>query len=122
MNYETVFDDFSAALPEKGREIGARMKREDIEAGEGMHVVFSEAILPLVLEWVAAGDPCAERAFTFFDSMADSEDVHVGELLDFTVLEFFADLPQEHYAEAKKLMSKRLQERCADIEEYLPGE
>ena len=121
MRYETTYDELLARLPEKVEEIEKSMASEDVEPDEGMHIIFGEAVVPLLIKWTLANDPCVEKAFLFLEEMASCDDDRVGELLEFTILETFVDLDRTMYSEIKKRMGPQALACCEAAEEYLPS-
>lgn len=121
MKYENAYSEYLAYLSDKAEEIKSRMVVEDVEPNEGMHIVFGEVIVPLVIEWVQANDPAAKKTLEFVEELASSKDKLTGELLDFTILESFADQEPTTYDAIKKLAGPKTLYRLETIEEYLPS-
>ena len=119
MTYESLYRDFLDFLPEKSEEIKNCMAKVDVEPDEGMHIVFGEVIVLLMIKWVKEKDPVVQKAFEFIETMAMCNDKQISEVLDFTILESFADQEPEVYAAIKEQLEPNTEERCKAIEEYI---
>ena len=119
MTYESLYRDFLDFLPEKSEEIKNCMAKADVDPDEGMHIVFGEVIVPLMMRWAKEKDPVALKAFGFIETMAMCNDKLISEVLDFTILESFADQKPEVYAAIKEQLGPNTKERCKTIEEYI---
>lgn len=94
-------------------------KENLIDDTDGMHVVFGMVVVPYILDQVKSGNQEEiENCFQFIEEMAESEDKDIQELLDFTVLEQFADEGHDVLNLLRKYMGEKTLEHCEKITDY----
>lgn len=92
LNYETLLGAALGRFPEFRAEYEKLVSADEIDRDTGVHIVFSYAFVPLMINAVETNDrKLAERLFSFVEEMAKSEDDRVAEVCDFTVLEELND-------------------------------
>ena len=88
MTYETLLDEALAALPEFKKKYDLLVKEDIIDEESGMHIVFGYVFTPMLEEAIQAGNNAdIQEMCDFLEKMAASDDVHVQEVCDQSVLE-----------------------------------
>jgi len=115
MKYETVLSELLATVPEIETIVRKKMVEEEIDEEDGMHIIFSFVIVPLLREWCNTKKQTAAHIFDFFENMAHSNDTGVLEILDFSVLEPIADMDKSD----RKIIEKFMKAETMDRYQYI---
>jgi len=119
MMYDTLYRDFIEKIPESEDYCSLKAKEHLIDDSTGIHVVFGMVIVPYILELAEAKNNYGlQKIFEFLEEMAESEDVKVREVLDFTILEQLADYGGDVLDDVKAFMKQKTLEHCEAIELY----
>lgn len=117
MTYENLLSDALDALPELKKEYENNLKDDIIDEDSGMHVVFGFVFEPMLSNAIKNNKPLAKKMFDYLEKMADSDDVHVQEVCDQSVLEA---LYGEHPAGVLwPLMQKKTREGYTAVSYYM---
>ena len=119
MKYETVLSELLATVPEIETIVRKKMVEEEIDEEDGMHIIFSFIIVPLLREWCNTEKQTAIHIFDFFDNMALSDDTGVLEVLDFSVLEPIADMDESDRRIIEKYMKAETRDRYRYICDHM---
>lgn len=123
MKYENIVRFFLTEVPESSDYYNKHKSAKLIDDNTGVHVVFGMIILPFILESCDKADYVTiDIIFAFLEKMSQCEDVRVVEVLDFTILEGFADEGKERLNRIKKYMWENTLQHCEDIEKYFDTE
>ncbi len=95
------------------------MVEEEIDEEDGMHIIFSFIIVPLLREWCNTKKQIADHIFDFFENMARSNDTGVLEVLDFSVLEPIADMDEYDRIIIEKYMKAETMDRYHYIRDHM---
>ena len=119
MKYETVLSELLATVPEIEPIVREKMLAEDIAEEDGMHIIFSFIIFPLLREWGRTDKHTADKVFAFFENMANSDDTAVLEVLDFSVLEPIADMDESERTIIEKYMKAETIDQYQSIRDHM---
>ena len=116
---ETVFSELLATVPEIETIVRKKMAEEEIDEEDGMHIIFSFIIVPLLRDWCNTEKQTAAHIFDFFENMAHSDDTSVLEILDFSVLEPIADMDESDRKIIEKYMRTETMEQYQYIRDHM---
>lgn len=119
MEYETVLSELFDTVPETETIVRKKMAEEEIDEEDGMHIIFSCIIVPLLKEWCKTNKQIVNQVFAFFENMSHSKDTRVLEILDFSVLEPIADMNKINRAIIEKYMKTDTLERYQYIRDHM---
>ena len=119
MKYITVLSDLFSAVPEIETTVRKKMVEEEIAEEDGMHIIFSFIIVPLLKEWCKTDKQITNKVFGFFENMACSNDTDVLEILDYSVLEPIADMDKSERAFVEKYMNTETMDRYQYIRDHM---
>lgn len=92
MKYENLVNEARHDIPEFEAEYTKMINEGTLYADSGVHIVFSYAFVPLVIDAIKSNDQDLEnRLFDFIEKMAESNDKLVSEVVDFTIMEELHD-------------------------------
>lgn len=118
MNYENILDLLLNKIPEI-RDFYEEKKQENlVDDDSGKHIIFGIVIVPYILAEVNNHGKNVKQIFDFLEEMSLCEDVKVGELLDFTILEQFVDEGEKQLSILKSLMHENVLKCCIEVEKY----
>ena len=115
MKYETVLSELLSTVPEIKTIVREKMIAEDVDEDDGMHIIFSFVIVPLLKEWCKKDSYIIGKIFDFFENMANSDNNNVLEILDFSVLEAIADIEESE----RKILENFMKPKTLDRYQYI---
>lgn len=122
MKFETIYTDFKNLFPEKSDEF-LKSEKESLIYNDGdelSYVSFGLVIMPFVFELLKNNDKCRlEKAFSFFEEMANSQDDNIQGLLQFTVLENLTTESKKIYKAAQKYIGPKTKEFVNQVATYM---
>lgn len=119
MQYEKLYNDFKNLFPEDAGRLNKLAKISSVEPSDGMHIVFGMVVVPFLLELLSQNE--SEKlniAFDFFEQMANSKDVLISEVLEFTVLEDFISQDKDVLNKLKAYMKPETLKSCIAVEKF----
>ena len=119
MEYNELYKDFRKIIPECIDFCSMKERENLLDANDGIHIFFGMVIVPYFIYLVDTNqDILAKKVSSFFENMANSEDIKVQEVLDFTVLEQLANEGHDKFEQYKKYMENESLEHCISTEKY----
>ena len=91
MNYNNLIADVCNEFKEVKNLYTIELERDNLDSESGPHTVFSFVFVPLLKNAIKNHDLLAIKMFRYLEKMENSEDLHVSEVSEFTVLEEIAD-------------------------------
>lgn len=118
MNYENILDLLFNKIPEIKAFYEKKKQENLVDDDSGKHIIFGMVIVPYILEEVNNHGENEKKIFDFLEEMSFCEDVKVGELLDYTILEQFIDEGKQQLDILKSFMHENVLKCCMEIEKY----
>lgn len=87
MKYDELYHDFVALFPEDKEYFEKLCFENDVDEGDGMHIMFGLVVLPFIKKVVRESKDKSKKAFDFFERMEISGDSQIAEVVEFTILE-----------------------------------
>lgn len=117
--YENLYEEFKNRIPECKEYCRKKEEENLIDGTDGIHVYFSLVVVPYIIKVVVSDNSSVtKRVFDFIEEMAKSNDIKIGEVLDFTILEQILDEDKSVFDRFKKLMLPETILHSEKIEEY----
>lgn len=91
MNYNNLITDVCNEFNEIKTLYTIELEKDNLDYESGPHTVFSFVFVPLLKNAIKNNDILAKKMFKYLEKMENSEDLHVSEVAEFTVLEEIAD-------------------------------
>jgi len=89
LKYETLIQDACNTLPNfKNVYISMTNEGKILSLEDGSHIVFGLVFNPLITEFIQKDTSEKKQYFDFLEQMASSDDISVGEICDFTIMEY----------------------------------
>ena len=119
MNYDELYKKFKIYIPECIDFCKIKEQENMLDDNDGIHVLFGMVIVPYFIYLIdTEEDILIKKVSYFFEHMAETKDVRVQEVLDFTILEQLADEGHDKFEQCKKYMGNRTLEHCISVEKY----
>lgn len=120
MEYNNLYNEFLELFPEDAVMLNRKAAELSVETSDGMHVMFGTVVVPFVVQLVEKKDADKLKlAFEFFERMATSDDPHISEVLEFTVLEDIVSLDKGYLDCCKSYMGSETRKSCQSVEKYM---
>lgn len=88
MNYDKLYTEFKAAVPECINFCKDKEVENFIDDTVGVHISFGMVVVPYILYIVDHREEASiKKSFGFMEQMALCQDIKVQEVLDYTILE-----------------------------------
>ena len=119
MEYRELYKTFKKNIPECIDFCATKEQENMLDENDGIHIFFGMVIVPYFIYLIdTKQEILIKKVSSFFESMAESEDVKVQEVLDFTVLEQLADEGHDKLEQCKRYMENKTLEHCIAVEKY----
>ena len=120
MKYELLYSEFTNLFPDDKQNLEQLTERASVDSSDGMHIIFGMVVIPFLMELVRKDEKeKLNRAFEFFEKMANSENSLISEVLEFTILEDIVSGGKDILNICKGYMGPKTLECCDGIEKYM---
>ena len=119
MKYADLLEEALLQLPEFKKQYEKDLLAGNIDADDGMHIVFCEVFMPVLHNLInEKNNVSLNNFFSFVEKMENSEDPLVAEVAEFTVLEDLCDNYEDK--DFLKYLGKNSKEALKQIRIYMP--
>lgn len=119
MKYADLLEEALLQLPEFKKQYEKELLAGNIDAVDGMHIVFCVVFMPVLHDLINEKDSVSvNNFFSFVEKMENSEDPLVAEVAEFTVLEELCDNYKDK--DFLKYLGESTKEALKQIRVYIP--
>ena len=119
MIYNKLYEDFKALFPNYASTLSCLEKEAHVDNSDGMHIFFTFVVAPFLQCLFTHKDKKSiQTAFDFFEKMATSGNMEIGEVLEYSILENLVSQGKDHLTQYKQYMGKETIACCLEIERY----